>query len=111
MPNQASPAASPMIWALLTTGTASKSKVSMVLPGGSLASARWRSMRRRARSAISCSARAARILQSLGQRHEALSAEHDMSVLPARKGQAKVIEPMVQALAGDADGEIGRASC
>ena len=58
--SQASPAASAMTWALLTTGTASKSKVSRVLPGGSRASARWRSMRRRLRSAISCSARAAR---------------------------------------------------
>src|SRR5271170_4074564 len=51
---------SAMTWALLTTGTASKSKVSRVLPGGSRALARWRSRRRRARSAISCSARAAR---------------------------------------------------
>src|SRR5271165_6166370 len=40
--SQASPAASAMTWALLTTGTASKSKVSRVLPGGSRASARWR---------------------------------------------------------------------
>ena len=47
LPNQASPAASAMTCALLTTGTASKSKVSRVLPGGSRASARWRSMRRR----------------------------------------------------------------
>src|SRR5256885_11071317 len=58
--SHASPAASAMTWALLTTGTTSKSKVSRVLPGGSRASARWRSRRRRARSAISCSANAAR---------------------------------------------------
>ena len=38
-----SPAASATTWALLTTGTASKSKVSRVFPGGSRASARWRS--------------------------------------------------------------------
>ena len=49
-----------MTCALLIIGTASKSKVSRVLPGGRRASARWRSMRRRARSAISCSASAAR---------------------------------------------------
>src|SRR6202047_2301649 len=35
--------------------TASKSKLSRVLPGGNRASARWRSSRRRLRSAISCS--------------------------------------------------------
>src|SRR5260370_14697200 len=45
---------------LVSTGTASKSKVSRVLPGGSGASARWRSRRRRPRSAISCSASAAK---------------------------------------------------
>jgi hypothetical protein len=58
--NQASPAASAMTCALLITGTASKSKLSRVLPGGNRASARWRSSRRRLRSAISCSANAAR---------------------------------------------------
>ena len=49
-----------MTCALLTMGTASKSKVSSVLPAGNRASARCRSMRRRPRSAISCSASAAR---------------------------------------------------
>ena len=44
-----------------------------------------------------------RILQSLGQRHEALAAEHDMGVLPARESQAEVIEPMIERHAGDAD--------
>src|SRR5437667_12725181 len=33
-----------------------------------------------------------RILQPLGQCHKAFAAEHDMGVLPARKGQAEVIE-------------------
>ena len=42
-----------------TVGTV-KSKLSRVLPGGNRASARWRSSRRRLRSAISCSANAAR---------------------------------------------------
>ena len=41
--SQLSPAASAMTWALQTIGTASKSKLSRVLPGGSLASSRWRS--------------------------------------------------------------------
>src|SRR5271165_6825894 len=58
--SQASPAANAMTWALLITGTASKSKLSRVFPGGNRASARWRSSRRRLRSAISCSANAAR---------------------------------------------------
>ena len=49
-----------MTCALLTTGTASKSKLSRVLPGGNRASARWRSSRRRLRSAISSSANEAR---------------------------------------------------
>ena len=40
-----------MTWALETIGTASKSKVASVLPAGSRASARCRSMRRRPRSA------------------------------------------------------------
>ena len=58
--SQASPAANAMTWALLTTGTASKSKLSRVFPSGNRASTRWRSSRRRLRSAISCSANAAR---------------------------------------------------
>src|SRR6267378_1470691 len=55
--SQASPAASAMTCALLTTGTASKSKVSRVFPGGSRASARWRSRRRRPRRDRSFSCR------------------------------------------------------
>ena len=55
-----------------------------------------------------------RILHSLGQRHEALPAEHDMGVLPAREGQPEVVEPMIERRAGDADaaiahvGEVGQ---
>jgi hypothetical protein len=55
-----------------------------------------------------------RILQSLGQCHKALTAEHDMSMLPAREGQAEVIEPVIERHTGDADvviahvGEIGQ---
>ena len=47
-----------------------------------------------------------RVLQPLGQRHEALAAEHDMGVLPAREGQAEVVEPMIERRAGDADAAI-----
>jgi hypothetical protein len=39
---------------LLIIGTASNSKLARVLPTGNRASARWRSIRRRPRSAISC---------------------------------------------------------
>ena len=55
-----------------------------------------------------------RVLQPFGQRHEALAAEHDMGVFPAREGQPEVIEPMIERCAGDADaatahvGEIGQ---
>ena len=59
-PSQPSPAAKAMTCALESIGTASKSKLARVLPGGRRASARWRSMRRRSRSASSCSASAAR---------------------------------------------------
>src|SRR5437660_12814084 len=48
-----------------------------------------------------------RILQTLRQRHEALTAEHDMSMLPAREGQAEVIEPVIERYTGDADAVIG----
>ena len=46
------------------------------------------------------------VLQALGQRHEALAAEHDMGMLPAGEGQAEVIEPVIERRAGDADAEI-----
>src|SRR3954449_6433482 len=55
-----------------------------------------------------------RILQTLRQCHEALTAQHDMSMLPAREGQAEVIEPVIERHTGDADaviahiGEIGQ---
>ena len=37
-----------------------------------------------------------RVLHALGQRDEALAAEHHMRVLEARVGQPEVIEPVVQ---------------
>src|ERR1700737_869380 len=55
-----------------------------------------------------------RILQPLGQCHKALTAEHNMGMLPARKSQAEVIEPVIEWQTGDADaviahlGEIGK---
>src|SRR3954452_25173437 len=55
-----------------------------------------------------------RILQTLRQCHKALTAEHDMSMLPAREGQAEVIEPVIERYTGDAAvviahvGEIGQ---
>jgi hypothetical protein len=55
-----------------------------------------------------------RILQTLGERHEAFPAKYDMGVLPAREGQAEVVEPVIERHAGDADaatahvGEIGQ---
>lgn len=53
--SQLSPAAIAITWALETMGTASKAKLSRVFPGGRCASARWRSIRRCARSASSSS--------------------------------------------------------
>src|SRR3954452_2889505 len=56
-----------------------------------------------------------RILQTLRQCHKALTAEHDMNMLPAREGQAEVIEPVIERHTGDTDaviahvGEIGQA--
>ena len=56
-----------------------------------------------------------RVLQPFGQRHEALAAEHDMGVFPARESQPEVIEPVIERRAGDADavtahvGKIGQA--
>jgi hypothetical protein len=47
-----------------------------------------------------------RVLQPLGQRHEAFAAEHDMGVLPAREGQPEMVEPMIERRAGDADAAI-----
>src|SRR6266853_1683710 len=55
-----------------------------------------------------------RILQALGQCHEALTAEHDMGVLPAREGQSEMVKPVFERYTGDADaviahiGEIGQ---
>jgi hypothetical protein len=56
-----------------------------------------------------------RILQSLGQRDEALAAEDNMGMLEARECQSEVIEPMRQRHAGNRDaerarvGEVGQA--
>jgi hypothetical protein len=44
-----------------------------------------------------------RVLQALGQRHEALPTEHHVRVLEAREGQAEVVEPVIERLAGNAD--------
>src|SRR2546423_5164823 len=55
-----------------------------------------------------------RVLQPLGQCHKAFAAEHNMGVLPAREGQAEVMEPGFERHTGDADaaiahvGEIGQ---
>ncbi|MGY3239988.1 hypothetical protein ACVMAJ_006878 [Bradyrhizobium sp. USDA 4448] len=54
------PAASAITCAFEIIGTASKSKLSKVFPAGKRASTRCRSIRRRPRSAISCSAMVAR---------------------------------------------------
>jgi hypothetical protein len=54
----------------------------------------------------SAAERPQRILQALGQGHEALTAEHDMSMLPAREGQSEVVEPVIQRRTGDADAAI-----
>jgi hypothetical protein len=51
-----------------------------------------------------------RILQALGQHHEALAAEHDMGMLEARECQPEVIEPMRERHAGNRDAERTRVS-
>src|SRR5271156_4404181 len=56
-----------------------------------------------------------RILQALGQRDEALAAEHNMGMLETRECQSEMIEPMRQRNAGNRDaerarvGEVGQA--
>ena len=56
-----------------------------------------------------------RILQALGQHHEALAAEHNMGMLKTRECQSEVIEPMRQRHADNCDaerarvGEVGQA--
>ncbi|KTS04288.1 hypothetical protein SB3_24310 [Methylobacterium radiotolerans] len=47
------------------------------------------------------------ILQSFGERYEALAGEHDVGVLEAVVGEPEVVEPMVEAQASDGDAEIG----
>ena len=44
-----------------------------------------------------------RVLQSLRQGRKALTAEHDMGVLEARERQSKVIEPVIERMAGNRD--------
>src|SRR5260370_12143746 len=46
------------------------------------------------------------ILQTLSQRHKAFAAEHHMGMFEAGKGQTKVIEAMIEKLAGDSDAKI-----
>jgi hypothetical protein len=57
----------------------------------------------------SAAERPQRVLQPLGQGHEAFAAEHDMGMLPTREGQAEVIQPMIKRCAGDADAAIAHA--
>jgi hypothetical protein len=47
------------------------------------------------------------VLQAAGQRHETLTAEHHLDMRPAGEGEAEMIEPVRQRLAGDADAKIG----
>ena len=49
-----------------------------------------------------------RILQTFGQRHEALAAEHDMGMLEARERQPEVVEPVLERDARDRDAELAR---
>ena len=49
-----------------------------------------------------------RVLQTFGERQEALAAQHDVGVLEARVGEPEVVEPVVEELAGHADAEVGR---
>jgi hypothetical protein len=46
------------------------------------------------------------VLQTLRQCHKALTTEHDMRMLPAREGQAEVIEPVIERYTGNADAVI-----
>ncbi len=47
------------------------------------------------------------VLQALGQGHEAPATEHDAGVFKARAGEAEVVEPMLERLAGQGDAEFG----
>ena len=46
------------------------------------------------------------ILQALGERNVALAAQHDMGMLEARIGQPEMVEPVIQRLAGNGDGQV-----
>lgn len=47
-----------------------------------------------------------RVLQMLGQGRKALATQHHGCVFPATTGQAEMVEPMVERLAGDGDVEV-----
>ncbi len=46
------------------------------------------------------------VLQPAGQRDVAFAPEHDVGVLEARVGQPEMVQPVVERLAGDGDGEL-----
>src|SRR4051795_8727770 len=101
-----------MTWALLTMGTVSKyrfalpegPKLSRVLPTGSLASTRCRSMRRRSRSAISCSPRATRKRAAGQPSLSAWSANRDHSSLIAGRRSSVSISSRRAASTGSSCG-------
>ena len=47
-----------------------------------------------------------RVLQAAGQGDEALPAEHDLGMLPARAGEGEVVEAMLERRPGDGDAEL-----
>jgi hypothetical protein len=49
------------------------------------------------------------VLQSLGKGHKAFAAEHHRGMLPAGESQAKVVQPVIEGHAGDADTTVGHA--
>jgi hypothetical protein len=46
-----------------------------------------------------------RVLQAFSQSDEAFVAEHDAHMLPTRKNQAEVVEPVLERSSGNADPE------
>ncbi len=51
-----------------------------------------------------------RVLQPFGQRHIALTPQHDMGVLEAGIGQPEVIQPMIKRLAGNGHAQFAHGS-
>jgi hypothetical protein len=49
------------------------------------------------------------LLQTFGQSHDTLAAEHDMAVLEAGEGEPEVVEPMVERLTGNGNAEVVHA--